>query len=265
VFMSVEPALWGHVCRAEFTPAISYRTVTPALFFTTSITWLLAPFAMLVALPLARRTGLFWAEIEGHVKERYVGRAAWVWAAGTSPEAQRNLVTGRLPLRMVLVAPFIALVVVTVVATAYVAHDSNRQEADRVAVMSHREALADVAAQLQVSSAVASPVALSEIIARQSHPIIIGDAAGRAFQASESTPPSVRKGVSQAIRDRLSELQKPGATVSFYFANVKSKPLARETYFASAARYLDSNTGQQWILVSVLPETADRRWCSGSR
>src|SRR5262249_6244176 len=55
LFLSVEPALWGHVCGGEFTPAISYRTVTPALFFTTAVTWLLTPVVMLGALPLSRR------------------------------------------------------------------------------------------------------------------------------------------------------------------------------------------------------------------
>src|SRR5262245_19853764 len=82
IFASVEPALWGFICADKFTPDISYRTITPALFFTTSITWLLAPPAMLAALPLARRLRLFWAEIPGHVAERPLGREGWVWEAG---------------------------------------------------------------------------------------------------------------------------------------------------------------------------------------
>jgi signal transduction histidine kinase/CheY-like chemotaxis protein len=260
VFMSIEPALWGHVCRAEFTPAISYRTVTPALFFTTSITWLLAPLVMLAALPLARKTGLFWADIEGHVKERFLGHGTWVWEAGTPSEARSNLVAGgRLPLRMVIVAPFIALVVVMVVAAAYVAHNSNLEEANRVATLLHREALSDVALRLQVSGAAANAGAsasLESAIARRPHPIVIADVSGHALHASENTPRPVLEGVSTGVRQRLPELRLPGSSASFYFAHVTSKPLARETYFARAARYEGAGTGQEWILVSVLPETA---------
>ena len=261
VFMSIEPALWGHVCRTELTPAISYRTVTPALFFTTSITWLLAPFAMLVALPVARRTGLYWADIEGHVKQRYVGHATWVWQAGSPSEARSNLVTEkRLPLRMVLVAPFVVLVVVMVVATAYVAHDSNLEEANRVATMVHREALANVALRLRVSGAAAdaatTPALLQTATARRPHPILITDASGQILRASEHTPRHVLDAVSNAVRERLHELRAPGSNVSFYFAHVTQKPLARETYFARAARYIDTSSGHEWILVSVLPETA---------
>src|SRR5262249_23099422 len=79
IFMATEPVLWGFICSDKFTPEISYRSITPALFFTTSITWLMAPFAMLGALPLTRRLGLFWAEIPGHVKERVLGQTEWIW------------------------------------------------------------------------------------------------------------------------------------------------------------------------------------------
>src|SRR5262245_12785348 len=78
VFLGIEPVLWGFICSGRFTPEVSYRSVTPALFFTTSITWLLAPPAMLIALPLARRLRLFWAEIDGHVKERALGHKTWI-------------------------------------------------------------------------------------------------------------------------------------------------------------------------------------------
>src|SRR5262245_24109129 len=36
-FMALEPVLWGFICSDQFTPAVSYRTVTPALFFTTAL------------------------------------------------------------------------------------------------------------------------------------------------------------------------------------------------------------------------------------
>ena len=61
------------VCSDQFPSGISYHSITPALLFTTSITWAMAPVAFLAALPLARRFGWFWAEIPGHVRERAIG------------------------------------------------------------------------------------------------------------------------------------------------------------------------------------------------
>ena len=45
LFMSIEPVLWGYICGGKFTPAVAYRNITPALFFTTAITWILSPIA----------------------------------------------------------------------------------------------------------------------------------------------------------------------------------------------------------------------------
>jgi two-component system, sensor histidine kinase and response regulator len=259
VFLSIEPALWGHLCRSEFTPAISYRTVTPALFFTTGITWLLAPAVMLVALPLARKTGLFWADIEGHVKERFLGHATWVWESGTAAEARSNVVAaGRLPIRMAIVAPFIALVVVMVATTAYVAHSSNFEEANRVATLFQRQALSDVTLRLRASGGAnhaAVGAALAGATTRKSHRVVIADRSGRVLQASEETPQTVLDGVSRGVREKLRDLDAPGSSASFHFDQVTPKPLARETYFARAAAF-DASPGHEWIIVSVLPASA---------
>ena len=82
LFMVLEPVLWGYQCSDQFPSGISYHSITPALFFTTSITWIMGPVAFLVALPLARRFGWFWAEIPGHVRERAIGSSEWTWEAG---------------------------------------------------------------------------------------------------------------------------------------------------------------------------------------
>ena len=81
--------LWGYVCSDQFPSGISYHSITPALLFTTSITWAMGPVAFLAALPLARRFGWFWAEIPGHVIERAIGSSEWIWEAGHD-EARRN-------------------------------------------------------------------------------------------------------------------------------------------------------------------------------
>ena len=93
LFMMLEPVLWGYQCSAQFPSGISYYSITPALFFTTSITWIVGPAAFLVALPLARRFGWFWAEIPGHVRERAIGSTEWTWEAGRG-ESQRELGRG---------------------------------------------------------------------------------------------------------------------------------------------------------------------------
>jgi len=54
LFMALEPVLWGYVCSDQFPSGISYHSITPALFFTTSITWVMGPVAFLAALPLAQ-------------------------------------------------------------------------------------------------------------------------------------------------------------------------------------------------------------------
>ena len=82
LFLTLEPVLWGYICSDQFPSGISYRSITPALLFTTSITWAMGPVAFLAALPLARRFGWFWAEIPGHVRERAIGSSEWSWEAG---------------------------------------------------------------------------------------------------------------------------------------------------------------------------------------
>ena len=119
VFMAFEPPLWGFLCSSEFTSEISYRNITPALFFTTAITWTLAPFAMLAAWPAARRLGLFWADIEGHVQERFLNRPEAVWESGSRPPRQLRRAAEGLPIRVVLLTPFIVLLLTTFAATAY--------------------------------------------------------------------------------------------------------------------------------------------------
>src|SRR6476620_8831912 len=61
LFMTLEPVLWGYQCADQFPSGISYYSITPALFFTTSITRIMGPAAFMIALPLTRRFGWFWA------------------------------------------------------------------------------------------------------------------------------------------------------------------------------------------------------------
>jgi PAS domain S-box-containing protein len=139
-FMTIEPLLWGYVTSPQFTPELAYRGVTPALVFTTLITWALAPFAMLLALPLARRTRMFWAGLPRHVQERRFGQREWQWAGAapcSAPPAAGS--AGGVPIPAFLAAPFIALVLLMVGATAFLTLRSAESSADKLAARLHLE------------------------------------------------------------------------------------------------------------------------------
>ena len=134
LIMLFDPVMWGFICSGKFTSAISYRNISSALFFTLTVTWLLAPAAFLVALPLARRFGWFWAEIPGHVRERAIGSREWIWEAGRGQTpAPAGATQEGLPIRIFIFTPFIALVLVMVGATAIVALRSADDDAARLA------------------------------------------------------------------------------------------------------------------------------------
>ena len=87
---------------------------------------------MLLALPLARRFRLFWAEIPGHVRESAMGGSKSISDNGHLQEG--------LPIRIFIFTPFIALVLVMVGVTAIVALRSADDDAARLATRLHEEA-----------------------------------------------------------------------------------------------------------------------------
>ena len=147
VIMLFDPAMWGFICSGQFTSEISYRSISSALFFTLSVSWLLAPPAFLVALPLARRFGWFWAEIPGHVRERALGSSEWTWEAGRAAGTPNRILEGW-PIRVFIFVPFIALVLVMVGATAIVALRSADDDAARLATRLHEAVSANLRLQL---------------------------------------------------------------------------------------------------------------------
>ena len=114
-----------------------------------SVTWLLAPVAFLVALPLARRFGWFWADIPGRVRERAIGSSEWIWESGRSeaPGSAAPVQEG-LPIRIFIFAPFIALVLVMVGATAIVALQTADDDATMLATKLHQAMSANIRLQL---------------------------------------------------------------------------------------------------------------------
>jgi two-component system sensor histidine kinase/response regulator len=266
VFMSIEPQLWGYVCAGKFTPEISYRTITPALFFTTSITWVIAPFAMLLALPLARKFGLYWAEIPGHVRERPVGGKHWSWTSGgnDAQDAPR-----RLPLRMFLVMPFIALVLFMVATTAYLTLSSAEDSANKLARRLHHATSDNINLRLDEYLGKSNDLDESRRIrdlnrllqetpmAGHGHAFIF-DRFGRQIASSSNARPGTPSfddegPVAQSAVAKLRHHQPLKSAVQFEFPVVTAAPLARETWLSQATPYRDRGGETDWILVTAMP------------
>jgi len=264
LFMSFEPVLWGYLCSEQFTPEISYRSITSALFFTTSITWLLAPFAMLGALPLARRLGLFWAEIPNHVRHRPLRRHGRTSEAGSSTPGS---VAGPLerktwPIRMVIVTPFIALVLLMVGVTAYVTLRSAEEDANKLATRLHQEISEGIKLRVDAywtaeHTASADPRGLNELLARlpasKHGRAFLLDRAGALVASSAPGDPIVA-----ATRAELATklAGRPLAQdLQFRFDHVTARPLSRESWLARASTYQNPHGGHEaWVLTTVMPE-----------
>jgi len=265
LFLGFEPVLWGYLCSEQFTPAISYRSVASALFFTTGVTWLLAPFAMLGALPLARRFGLFWAEIPGHVRHRALGRRARKSGAGGITSSARLITFERdtWPIRMFLVTPFIALVLLMVGTTAYVTLRSAEEDANKLATRLHQEVSAGI--KLRLDDYLAAPGAegrtlqglgalLADLPASRYGRAFLVDRAGRLVAASGAAD-SVVTAARRELADRLAG-HALGDDLEFRFDHVTARPLSREAWLGRASTYRDPRGGRdEWVLTTLMPES----------
>lgn len=266
LIMFFDPVMWGFICSGKFTSAISYRNISSALAFTLSVTWALAPIAFLIALPLAKRFGWFWAEIPGHVKERAIGSSTWAWESGRG-EAHGTADAGQdaLPIRVFVFTPFIALVLVMVGATAIVALRSADDDALMLATKLHQQASASI--RMQLDDYLARAQALSDT-QRQAELVSLlqGQAVGtngRAFirDRSGKTIASSAPDGDAVVQSALAELVKRAGAAGlaapateFLFDHVTAKPLSRQTWLAHAASYGDDSADRHWMLVTAMPE-----------
>ena len=262
-FMSLEPVLWGYICSDRFTAPIAYRQITSALVLTTGITWLMAPFAMLAALPLARRLGLFWAEIPDHVRERAVGGQQWLWTAGTSdpPRSPQGSDHG-LPLRIFILLPFIALVLVMVGSTAYVTLRSAEDDAEKLALRLHQEISQNISLRLEKHFAALPSASADELqrllrqlpIAGHGSALVL-DRSGEVL-ASSADAEALIAAAEAGLIETAGDLERLDEPVQFSFAQVTEKPLSRETWLAHAAPYLDASAAHtDWIVMTLMPES----------
>ena len=266
LFMALEPVLWGYVCSDQFPSGISYHAITPALFFTTSITWVMGPVAFLAALPLARRFGWFWAEIPGHVRERAIGSSEWTWESGHG-ETRDNADAAQegVPIRLFIFSPFIALVLVMVVATAVVALRSADDDAARLATRLHHEMSANIGLRLDHDRAGSpSPIdpqredALVSLLQNQAvgtnGRAFILDRTGKMIVSSAPDGDPVVQSAVAALAQHTAPSGLPKAAIEFQFDHVTEKPLSRETWLTYATPYRDDSAGRDWILVTAMPE-----------
>ncbi|MEY4544814.1 MAG: hypothetical protein RL685_1009, partial [Pseudomonadota bacterium] len=263
LFMGLEPVLWGFICAEKFTPEISYRGITPALFFTTSITWIIAPVAMLGALPLARRLGLFWAEIPGHVLQRRWPGAGLAWETAGG-EARHEPAVGRtLPIRMFILTPFVVLVLLMVGSTAYVTLRSAEDDANRLALRLHQEIAQNINLQLDeyLARLQGGPVE-GELVRLLASLSIAKD--GRAFimdregQTIAASSPATDPVLETAVASTRRALASGGSSesVELRFSHVTAKPLSRETWLTRAEAYRDRRGEHaEWMLVTAMPES----------
>ena len=265
LIMLFDPVMWGFICSGKFTSPISYGNIFPALFFTLAITWLLGPVAFLVALPLARRFGWFWAEIPGQVRERAIGDSEWRWEAGVgaTPGDAVPVQLG-VPIRVFLFTPFIALALAMVGATAIVALQSGEQDAARLATRLHHEGAANI--RMQLDDYLAASTSRTDAERADGLGLLLRQQAagtdGRAFILDRTE----RDGRLVRARRRRGRAKRrcgagqargpsavPGES-EFRFDHVTAKPLSRESWLAYAAPYRDDGATRHWILVTAMPE-----------
>ena len=266
LFMALEPVLWGYVCSDQFPSGISYHSITPALFFTTSITWVMGPVAFLAALPLARRFGWFWAEIPGHVRERAIGSSEWTWEAGRGEtRGNADAVQEGLPIRIFIFSPFIALVLVMVGATAVVALRSADDDAAMLATRLHHEMSVNIGMRLDDYRARSpSPIDAqredtlvsllqSQAVGTNGRAFIL-DRTGKMIVSSAPDGDPVVQSAVAALAQHTGPSGLSEAAIEFQFDHVTEKPLSRETWLTYATTYRDDGAGRDWILVTAMPE-----------
>ena len=256
--------VFGSVSVGDFVP----QHFSAALFFTTSITWAMGPMAFLIALPLARRFGWFWAEIPGRVRERAIGSSAWIWESGRSeaPGGAAPVPEG-LPIRIFIFAPFIALVLVVLVGTtAIVALQTADDDARMLATRLHQAMSTNIRLQLDDYLARSPPPAgtqredtLDSLLRNQavgtSGRAVVLEASGKVIASSASPGDPVVANAIAALGQRTGPSGLSAGTTEFQFDHVTAKPLSRETWLTYAAAYRNQRAGHDWTLMTAMPES----------
>ncbi|PJZ46044.1 HAMP domain-containing sensor histidine kinase [Leptospira brenneri] len=268
IFLFLEPFLWGFLCSEQFGAEISYHTVSSALLFTTGITWVLAPFVMLVTYPVVRRFGLFWAEVPGQVKEVTLSDPQKIWKSGPTDweiiQPEPDVRTG-ISLQLFIVAPFVFLVLVLVGVTAYVTLKNAENSAFQMVEVLHRQWSKNINLSLDRYLS-ALPKSSNQDFNPKDLVSVLDDskvnAQGRVFLLDESLNPlaslSVDQGKTRLQETVRVELKKLGNEINttekkFSFAMVTKKPLSRENWNAMVTIYHHPNIKERTYLITLFP------------
>lgn len=266
VFLAVEPIMWGYICSGKYTAEISYRNITPALFFTTSLTWILAPFTMLVALPAAKRLGLFWADIPYHSSEQVFGHKEHVWQSGKDLTAAEPEPDDGVPIRIMLVAPFFVLVLTMVSVTAYFTLQSSGNSAFQLAVKLHEQVTESVQADLKsfLKSAPAASAVGKELDGLLKKNSMAGN--GRAFIIDKKGEviASSKREISgdqselkfiRELKKEYKDLRNIKTASQQRIDIIKTKPLLKETWLVQVAPFTEPEHSIDWIIITALPQS----------
>lgn len=264
LIMFLDPVMWGYLSSEQFTPGIAYRSVTAALFFTLTVTWILAPFAFLLTLPVVKRLGWFWPEIPGHVRARWMHSREWIWESGRDAKSvSPDLLQRGLPIRVFIFLPFILLVLVMVGATAAATLRAAAIDADRLANKLHEETSDNVRMQLdgylaRTRSAVdaARSDELDALLRTRTSSAngraFILDADGDVIASSARTGDAVVGTAASALRHRAEPAA--GDTRELRFNHVTERPLSRDAWLTQATTYTNG-PASGWTLVTAIPES----------
>ncbi|HEY0660425.1 MAG TPA: PAS domain-containing protein [Lysobacter sp.] len=275
IFMLLYPPLWGYACGPRsgvFPPEISYYKITPAVFFTFAITWVIAPFLMLGALPLARRFGLYWAEIPGRVRQRRIGSRTWSWESGRDA-LQAEAAGPGLPISLVIAVPFVALVVLMVGLVAFLSLRSGEVATNRLAERMSEEVTRNITDQVDRAlrprlDIDAERAALREALRNAgltgAERAFIVDSQGRVVASSEATATGGRAVESAlVVETALKTVRPPSGGLTditaprfFRFVTVAMQPFGGETWLARITPYRAPNAGAGWWVVTAMPESS---------
>ena len=265
LIMLLDPVMWGFICSAQFTSAISYRNISSALFFTLSRD--LDPGARrLSGRPAAGQTVRMVLGGDSRTRPGARDRQQRMGLGGGRGKtpATRAVQEG-LPIRIFIFTPFIALVLVMVGATAIVALRSADDDAARLATRLHEEASASIRMRLDdyLTRSPSQPdaqrndalIALlrSQAIGSEGRAFILDETGAMIASSAPDGDPVVESAVAGLMRHTGPSGMSAAAT-EFRFDHVTARPLSRETWLTYATPYRDDSRGRHWILVTAMPE-----------
>lgn len=253
-FMTIEPFLWGYICSGKFSLEEAYHVITPALFFTTLITWCAAPVATLLLYPVVKKMNLFWADIPGHVKQKYLRGKEWIWESGERENRNIDCITDSeagIPIRFFILAPFIVTSLFIMGTTSYFALRSSEKAATKYAERFHRE-ISEIM-NLKLSLYRQNNLPLEKILENPSASAFIVSRDGRLISSSgESRDGAIMKKAIEVLRRRFPEdLTKPDFHLEYKVNLQSARKLTKETWDIHAVPVAGE---KGLILLTAMPE-----------